>query len=178
MQLATSAQAEGSDKLKDFLQHKAKGIKNIDDIHTKFTESSIDYDELLRMSEDVLTEIMKSDLAINALTRFRIIDALKKLPESQIYKDINQPKQQTKAILLSSKQNDFVVSIHSKQEISVENIKKVEQTLSNLDKTSTIIKSKINKQYILLIKMLEKRKYELNNNIDNIINNKKQILNK
>ena len=120
---------------------------------------------------------MTDVIQIDKLTQFRIINALKKFPDSQIYKDLNkqiQQKQPPQVVLLSTSQNDFVIGIHKKQQITTKSINTLKDALLTLDKTAINIKKDINNQYTSLIQILQNRKNALNNDVDNIINNKKK----
>eukprot|EP01084_Bolivina_argentea_P311603 539404_1 len=146
----TSQQAEGSNPLKQFFdQHNKLDI----DWYNKLLEQDIDYDDLIKGSEADLRNLLKEDCGLKSKAVLRIINTLREIPESTIYKTAN-----VKISIISAEESAAISKIKSESTRINEVILNVTNTMESLNTNSKICESKINDNCDVIIKAVNDRR--------------------
>eukprot|EP01084_Bolivina_argentea_P084557 152873_1 len=136
--VATSMEAEGSTPLKTLFQQHDK-LKIV--WYNKLIENDIDYDDLIQSEDQDLRGMLKEDCELKNTAVTRIINIIRDIPESRIYKNAHGvkvsivSKEEDEAVLKikkqSSKINDVMINITNITKTFDENIKSYENIINN-----------------------------------------------
>ena len=157
----TSVQAEGSDKLREFLfryQTELKLTKSgkLDEAYSKIDDGDVDYDDLISFKENILDRTL-TECGLKSALIGRIINVLRREPLSMVYKQENEVK---------------VVAISVEEETAINNIQRSTENIKSMINEININKSKLNEN-------VSKCKDKINDNFDSMIktiNNRRDIL--
>eukprot|EP01083_Nonionella_stella_P211574 764860_1 len=112
--VATSMEAEGSTPLKTLFQQHDK-LKIV--WYNKLIENDIDYDDLIQSEDQDLRGMLKEDCELKNTAVTRIINIIRDIPESRIYKNAHGVK-----VSIVSKEEDEAVLKIKKQSSKINDV--------------------------------------------------------
>eukprot|EP01084_Bolivina_argentea_P184747 318630_1 len=171
-QVETSVQAEGADDLKQFLNQHESSLKNsINAIYDVLKKAGLDKDDLLQFETIDLRKTLE-DEGLKNLHIGRLINALKKIPESEIFKKSST----SKVVVLSSEEESALNNIKIKSKQFKQNAQIITNTLNELNTCYKNEQNMINTEFNKMLDAMNKRKNELLQKLTNMKNNKNDVL--
>eukprot|EP01084_Bolivina_argentea_P062004 113360_1 len=125
---STTGEAKGNDELKAFFTLNNKLEMTWYDT---LVEEGIDYSDLVDSAEDDLRDLLKEcNLKAKAITR--IINAVRKLPDSTAYKI----SQATQVSIVSTEESEAALQIQKESDKIIEALNRVSTTMESLEKNT------------------------------------------
>ncbi|ETO01461.1 TLDc domain-containing protein [Reticulomyxa filosa] len=166
-----STNGNAQTKLEDFL-NKYKVANAVATAEVMY-EHGATLEHLMEWREKDIEDICK-EINVEVIIRADILKVLRKIPESQVYKD-NEAK--NRVIYLDVDDRDKMDNIDQKLKYITKEMEKIRLEMIELESNSKLSKQKVNESCQLIISSIEKHRQYLFDKIDIYVNQKKELLN-
>eukprot|EP01083_Nonionella_stella_P222440 793749_1 len=160
---------EGNDKLREFFEMNDK-LQIL--WYDKLAEQGIDYDELMESDPHDIELCLKNECKFDNRTVRRIKNAIRKIPQSSLYKESTT----TKVSIVSTEEHQSSEAIRNESSRITEAIDNIGNIMKNLSANSQKCETIINDTFNNIIIIANKRKEELLSNLKHITNTKNNQL--
>ena len=173
--LDTNDGAEGcsnnqNDELKAFFNEHNKKLNT--DWYYQLVDHKIDYDDLMESKENDLRNILQNECGLSGIAMTRIINIIRKMPQSEIHKESNN----TKVSIVSTEEHLAAQQIEKETEKISRAKANVAKIMNSLDANAQQCEKQINDIFDDIVNNANKRRQELISQLQNVKNDKHQKL--
>ena len=163
----TNPGAEGAhmDPLRSFfIAHKRLKIE----WYRTIVDNYMDFDDLMESNENDLRNMLSHDCKLSTIATTRIINAVRKIPQSLIHKEANSKK----VSIVSNEEHCAAQKLKSESAKMFQYISDVTNTLKKMDENAQIHRNEINKTFNQIVDNANKRRKELLSQLNTIRDDK------